>query len=195
MSTINFNKKFESFNDWGSWGVGDFYEDPLKILRGAVASGKPFDSGWHSWKKELQSMRIVRDDVSTTIEVSEYMDDPYGDHELLGDFLEDDEWEKLDDETLETLNEKFYEHDVVDEVQDEYSGLPRNATFNEIIEKARELMKGCSERLNEAFRNCIALTLLQIYGESDETEKRIEERIKKCCNEDEEDTNKDEQED
>ena len=35
------------FDDWGSWGVGDFYDGPMKSLQEAFLSGKTFDTGWH----------------------------------------------------------------------------------------------------------------------------------------------------
>lgn len=178
---MNFNKKFESFNDWGSCGVGDFYEDPLKILREAVASGKPFNSGWHGWKHELQSMCVSRKDGKTIVECHEYMDDPYGDHELLGDFLEDCEWEKIDNEdTLQVLEDEFFMFDISDSA-DEEAELPYDATLDDIINTSKDLMKACGDRLETYYKHCICITLTRIYGEGDNAKKIIEERIRKCC--------------
>ena len=181
MSKRNEIRNLEDvFNAWGSWGVGDFYEKPMLTLKEAIAKGKPFDTGWHGWTKELQSMRILQKGDSVHVFCHAYMDDPYGDHELLGDFLEEGEWEKLDDEALEELENEFFQNDVTDNA-DEECDLPYDASFDDIIHKAKELMDACESRLNESFKRCITITLTRLYGTDEKAQAIIEERIKNCC--------------
>lgn len=182
MSKRNEIRNLEDvFNEWGSWGVGDFHEKPMLTLKEAIAKGKPFDTGWHGWTKELQSMRILQKGDSVHVFCHAYMDDPYGDHELLGDFLEEGEWEKIDDEeTLDWLEGEFFMYDIFDSA-DEEDVLPYGSSFEDIIKRAGELMKSCENRLNESFRQCIRITLTRIYGEGDDAKKIIEERIKNKC--------------
>ena len=170
----------EAFDAWGSWGVGDFYQRPEQLLREVIENGKPFDTGWHDWTKELQSMRIVRKKHATHIKCHAFMDDPYEDHELLGDFLEDGEWEKLDDEALEELENEFFQNDISDNA-DEECDLPYDASLDDIIHKAKELMDACESRLNESFKRCITITLIRLYGTDEKAQAIIEERIKNCC--------------
>ncbi|ABM96936.1 hypothetical protein [Methylibium petroleiphilum] len=63
--------------DAAKWGVSDFYDDNAEALRCAIATGNPFDTGWYSVKKEIQSARVsrARRNGPITIEVSASMDE------------------------------------------------------------------------------------------------------------------------
>lgn len=63
-------KEFQS-GDGAHCGLGDLYPDKEAALVKALASGKPFDTGWYSSKKEIASARIFSGDGKTiTVEVS-----------------------------------------------------------------------------------------------------------------------------
>jgi hypothetical protein len=63
--------------DAARWGVSDFYPEHQKALESVIATGKPFDTGWYSVKKEIQSARISRAKHRgpISIEVSSCMDE------------------------------------------------------------------------------------------------------------------------
>lgn len=63
--------------DAAKWGVSDFYEAHEAALRAALASRKPFTTGWYGVKKEIQSGRIWRERTNgpVFIEVSASMDE------------------------------------------------------------------------------------------------------------------------
>ena len=153
------------FNNWGSWGIGDFYDGNEKELRDAIESGKPFDSGWHGFKKELQSMRICRNDAGNIIvEVSKWMDSIYEEPELFYDFLTDEEAEKLTDEMIEEIRDNLIFSDCVDETQDN-AELLNDATFEQVMKKANELMGECDNVLHSSFLQCIAVTIGVLYND------------------------------
>lgn len=47
--------------DAAKWGISDFHDDHAKALQEALASRRPFDTGWYSVRKEIQSGRIWRE--------------------------------------------------------------------------------------------------------------------------------------
>ena len=167
------------FNDWGSWGVGDFYKGNDTELQDAIKSKKPFDTGWHGFKKELQSMRISRTEDGTKIEVSEYMDEALEETELFCDFLTDEELNLLTDEMIDEIRRLLYEGDFVEDTQ-EFDILPYDATFEQIMQKASELMNTCSRTLQNSFHECIATTLEIMYHDAPDKEDIIKARIEAC---------------
>jgi hypothetical protein len=56
--------------DLTKWGASDFYDDKKAELVAALASGKPFDTGWGGCKKEICSSRVAFDGKTITCEVS-----------------------------------------------------------------------------------------------------------------------------
>ena len=46
--------------DAAKWGVSDFYPQAAQALRAALLERGPFDTGWYSVKKEIQSARVLR---------------------------------------------------------------------------------------------------------------------------------------
>lgn len=179
MNTFDFN--FDDWN-WGSWGVGDFYDGNEKKLRDAIDSGKPFDTDWHGFKKELQSMRIQRTESKVIVSVSEYMDD-LEDYALILDCLTDEEEQKITEEQLEEIRNQLYYlcwSEFTTETSEEEE-LPVNATFEQIMDKAVELIDACGRQLETSFHNCIGVTLSVLYDgmESSELMNLIDERIEK----------------
>lgn len=167
------------FEDWGKWGIGDFYEDHEEELRKAIESGKPFSTGWHGWRETEYTLSISRGDDATVLDVWDCMDEAFQQTALFCDFLTSEETEMLTEEKLEEIRDYLMMGDFVEETGDtEY--LPVTATFDEVMEKASEMIQGCENRLNESFGECIAVTLYFLYGESDETMKLIEDRKREC---------------
>lgn len=166
------------FIDWGSWGLGDFYADREKELRDAIASGRPFDTGWHGWKKELQSMRIKRTKYGTNVFVNMCMDS-IDDYALIFDCLTDDEEDRITYEQCEEIvNDLWWSEFTTDANATE--SLPVDATFDDIVKKAHELMDICNDRLKASWHLCIDVTLTILYeGTGNNLENMIEERIKR----------------
>ena len=169
------NFKFD-FDDWGSWGIGSWYDEAYDALKAAVESGQPFDTGWHGWKKELESMRIVRTEHETIVEVHSCMDEAFEGDSLIRDCLTEEEEEMLNDEKAEKIREYLYMGDFREETEDS-EVLPLNSTIEGIEEAAEKLVGNCERTLNDYFRQCICVTLVVMYGESEETEKLIANRI------------------
>ena len=168
------------FDDWGRWGFVDLDYDSEAELRTAIASGQPFDTGWHGFRKTEYSMRIQRSAGGTTVSVYDCMDSALGQWDLFCDFLNNDELERLTDEMVDQIREDLYMGDFIEEIEEEET-LPADATFDEIMKKVGELIDFCGNRLEDAFRECISITLYEMYGPSDETLNLINERIRHCC--------------
>lgn len=66
---FQFSETF-SRGDMTKWGASDFYDDKKSELIAAIASGKPFDTGWGGCKKEICSSRVSFDGKTLTCEVS-----------------------------------------------------------------------------------------------------------------------------
>lgn len=62
--------EFRIRGDGAKWGPSDWYDDLEAALREALASGKNFDTGWYSAKKEIVTARIRRDFPTLYVEVS-----------------------------------------------------------------------------------------------------------------------------
>lgn len=56
--------------DGAHCGLSDWYPEKEKALAEALASGKPFDTGWYGSKKEIASARISSDGKTVRVEVS-----------------------------------------------------------------------------------------------------------------------------
>ena len=164
------------FEDWGSWGIGDFYDGNKEELRNAIESDKPFDTDWHGFKKELQSMRIKRDKEKVTIYVHEYMDEALEEAELFYDFLTDEEADKLTDEMINEIRDYLCMGDYTENVTEEDT-LPVNVTFDEIMTKASELIQLCANRLHESFLECIGITLYVMYKDDPNRDEVVQKRI------------------
>lgn len=168
------------FLDWGSWGVGDFYPDREAELVAAINSEKPFNTGSHGFKKELQSMRIIRDYEAVYVQCGAWMDEAFEEPALIYDCLDEDEEKNLTDAMISEIRDYLIAGDFVEEVSSEEK-LPLNATLEEIMEQAAKLANECEKILLDSFRECIACTLFVMYGESEETLKMIEERQRRLA--------------
>ena len=167
------------FDDWSRWGFCDFEEGTAndEELKAAIASGKPFDTGFHGFRKTEYSMRIQRTETATIVSVYSCMDSALEEWDLFCDFLNNDELERLTDEMVDQIREYLYMGDYQEEITEDEM-LPVNAGLEEIIKAAGMLADCIDERLKESYHECIADTLYVMYGDSEETMKRIEERIK-----------------
>lgn len=175
MASFNFD-----FYDWGKWGVGDFYNGNEELLKNALSSGEDFDTNWHGFKKELESMRIAKDSNGVTVSVSAYMDSALEEWDLICDGISEDEEAMLTEDIVEEIREALYRAmwaDMYCEECENTAVLPASATFDEIIAKASELMEGCYNKLHESFRLCAWNTLYILYNKPEDTA-FIDERVK-----------------
>jgi len=168
------------FDDWGRWGLDDWYDGVEEQLRAALASGQPFDTGWHGWRKTEYSMQIQRSMDGVTVAVHNCMDSALEEWDLSYDFLTFEECERLTDEMINQIRDYLYMGDFVEEIT-ESETLPEDTTLEEIMQKAGELIDFCDNVLRESFRECISTTLWVMYGESEDTMRIINERIQKYC--------------
>jgi len=165
------------FDNWGSWGVGDFYDGNEEELKSAIESGEPFDTGWHGFKKEIQSMRIHRDENGVEIQVCAAMDDVFEQYDLFYDFLEDNECDLLTDEMVEEIRDYLCMGDFVEETED--SITLQNPTFEDVMKAASECESYCEERLHDSFLECISTTLYIMYEDNLNRDEIIQKRINK----------------
>lgn len=165
------------FYDWGSWGVGDFYNGNEEELRKAIESGKPFDTGWHGFKKEIQSMRIHRDETGVEVQVSAAMDEVFEQEDLFYDFLEDNEYELLTDEVVDEVRDYLFMGDFVEETED--SITLQNPTFDDVMKAASQCANYCYKRLHDSFLECIETTLYIMYKDNPNRDDIIQKRIEK----------------
>lgn len=169
--------KMFDFDDWGSWGVGDFYDGNEEELRKAIESNEPFDTGWHGFKKEIQSMRVHRNETGVEVQVFAEMDDVFEQHDLFCDFLEDNEFSLLTNEMIDEIRDYLCMGDFVEETED--SITLQNPTFEDVMKAARECANYCEERLHDSFLECIETTLYVMYENDPNRDDIIQERIKK----------------
>ena len=170
------------FDEWSRWSLCDFEDGDAndEELKAALASGKPFDTGWHGFSKTEYSMRIQRSMDGVTVAVHNCMDSALEQCDLFCDFLTSEECERLTDEMINQIRDYLYMEDFVEEIT-ESETLPADTTLEEIMQKAGELIDFCDNVLKESFRECISTTLWVMYGESENTMRIINERIQKYC--------------
>ena len=167
------------FGDWGKWGVGDFYEEIEKKLRDVIRSGKTFDTGWHGYRKEIESFRVQRTNEEVIVSCSSAIDEVFEQSDLFSDFLTEEEMEMLTDEKMDEIRDCL--------LFDCFSGeavctesLPVDADFDAIMASAGNLIHECHAQDNEHFRYAIATTLQVLYGDSEDTLNKIAERFNEC---------------
>lgn len=167
------------FDEWGSWGVGDM-RDSEQILREVIASGDRFTTGWHGWRKELQSMCVERTEDEVIVSVSAYMDD-LDDFAIICDCLTGEEENRITEEQLEAIRNALYECMEFSTEEDESESIPVTATYEEIMAKAEELIDYCDRCLTESFHMCIGITLSELYSDMEYNKliELINERIEK----------------
>lgn len=170
------------FDDWGRWGFCDFEDGDAndEELKAALASGEPFDTGFHGFYKSEYSMRIRRTETETIVSVFSCMDSALEQWDLFCDFLTGEEMERLTDDMVDKIRDYLYMGDFVEETTEDTT-LPVDAGLDEIIRAAKELAEFVDEQLLESYRECIGTTLFVMYGDSESTMTMIEERINKHC--------------
>ena len=171
------------FDNWGSWGVIDLYDDTRAALEKALKSGRKFDSGWHGFKKEIASMRVSRDENRVIVECSAEMDD-YQDGALIDDCLTSEEMERMTDDMYERILDALDSESMFStNAYNRSDCYEKNPTVEGIVETAGMMLDNCERELNESFKFCIRTTLSVLYeGESEEklaeiTEARIKELV------------------
>lgn len=142
--------KWDDINNFGHWGIFDeecaLYPEALSLLKQDLAGTEPFDTMWHMFKKECQSMRIVADNEKITVHVAQWMDDfP----ELICDC---DGVEYLSDEQFEYVvdfcaSSDFYFATELDDQED----LPRTATVEDIMKTATKIANRLNKSLEDSF--------------------------------------------
>lgn len=151
------------FNEWGSWGVTDdrfcLYDKGV-ALEEALKSGEEFDTGWHGFKKELEDMRVKRTNSAIIVSVHAEMDEG---EDLVFDCLNEEEYEKVTDEKLNSILEGLAMEMEFCECAEDSISLPLTATVDDILKKATECMRVVQEKLRGSFRLCMEMTLSEIY--------------------------------
>ena len=162
------------FEAWGKWGISTdedcLYEKPRNELLQALASDKPFNTGWHGFTKELESMRIIRDNAALHLFVYSYMNE---DADIFSEFLSEEELAMLTEEKISAIRERLTLTDFSENVENR-EDLPLNASYEEILEKAEKLMIECHKTLDSNYCDCIRATMFALYGETEEAAGRAE---------------------
>ncbi len=139
---------FSKFNDFGHYGIYDgedaLYPEVKVMLEGALKSGKDFDTGWHSFKHEFQSIMVKANGERLTVFVAVEMDEP---EDLVWDC---DPGDLTDDQAEEVLSIWF--EDGWSSWKDDNINLPRNSSLSDVIKAATELSEECSQYLEDGFQ-------------------------------------------
>ena len=84
-------KSFEDICDFGHYGIFDeeeaLYPEVRIMLKEALESEGDFNTGWHGFKKECQSMCVGANGDTITVSVAVFMGDP---EDLMFDFDHED---------------------------------------------------------------------------------------------------------
>lgn len=154
------------FFDWGSWGItgdaSDLYANSRKELEDALNSGEDFDTDWHGFKKELESMRVSRKNGRITVEVSAEMDSLYEDPDLIFDCVTDEEAERITGEMIDAIREELEWTDFR-ETSSDMDVLPADASIDDIMKSAKHMIDLCNQELHDSFLMCMDATLTVLY--------------------------------
>lgn len=175
------------FNEYGDCGhcglyndVDCLYKDFADDLRIAISSGEPFDTGWHGFKKELESMKVTRksknDDI--IVEVSAYMDSAYEDAALIYDCLTNEESKNLTDSMIEEIRNELDFTDFREETE-EMEFISPESSLEDVIKTASDLIRYCNNELHECYLMCMEVTLSVLYNHPEDMT-FIYERIEKA---------------
>lgn len=143
------NNFWETINDIGHYGIFDepecFYPNCREQLEKDLACGCDFNTGWHGFKKEPQSIHIFAEGDAINVEVNVFIDD-------MPDLIYDcDGGEDLTEEQIDEVYDAWCGTLYTTEVND-YGRLPRDASLQDILDLACYLAANCSEELDEGFR-------------------------------------------
>lgn len=170
------------FNDWGHYGIydgKDMFYDKGQELSMFLASNIEFDTGWHGFKKEIESMRVQRVfDEGILVSVHAEMDDAMEQCDLICDCLTDEEENLLTDDMIEEIRDllmadmEFSSEETATEI------IKEDSTLEDVMKTASQLSKSCNDKLHESFLSCMAITLDVVYNYPKD-KSFIEERIAK----------------
>lgn len=154
------------FYNWGSWGItgdaSDLYADSRKELEDALNSGEDFDTDWHGFKKELESMRVSRKNGRITVEVSAEMDSLWESGDLVWDCVTDEEADRITDDIVDAVREELMWSDFREESSD-MEVLPTDASIDDIMRSAKYMIDLCNQELHDSFLMCMDATLTILY--------------------------------
>ena len=135
--------------DTAHWGLTDLYDDAEAKLRELLASGKPFNTGWCSSKKEIASFRLRCDETEMCVEVCQDIDD-VSDWSLLTDAVYDLDYKEDD------FSEEDYEL-MADEASfaettwtaERYLEMP--VTYDQVMDAINDAFDETDRKLEEEY--------------------------------------------
>lgn len=136
--------------DFGHYGIyaGEdaLYDHNLEALKKELASGKDFNTGWHGFKKEIESLKVSAFGSKITVEVAASCDEmPY---DLVSDC---DGGDDLTDDEIDEVYNLYCGNFEATTDTDASGELDRSATVMDILTLASELMDGCQNTLHETY--------------------------------------------
>lgn len=140
---------FSQFYDFGHYGIFEeedaLYPEVRELLKKALASDEDFDTGWGSFKKEIESIRIQAIGDTIIVSVSESMDE-------IPDLIYDcDNVDDLTDDEIDELVDCWYLGDYsTDTDRDAY--IDRDSSLEDILRVATKLINECHEFLEAGFK-------------------------------------------
>ena len=143
-------KTWNEVDDFGHYGIFDdpncFYDNVRELLEHDLKSGKDFDTGWHGFKKEIESMRIHAVNETLFIEVWAAMDD-------MPDLIYDcDGGEELTEDQEKIVQSIWDANELWTKTEDVRTvELPRNSTIDEIVKVAEVAVEEIHSELDEYF--------------------------------------------
>ena len=135
--------------DFGHYGICEeedaFYPEVRKLLKEALASDEDFDTGWGSFKKEIESIRIQAIGDTIIVSVGESMDE---NPDLIYDC------DNADDLTDDEIDELVDCWDISDYQTDTYGDayIDRNSSLKDILKVATKLINECHDFLEAGFK-------------------------------------------
>jgi hypothetical protein len=153
------------------WGASDFYEDAEAELKSALSSGKAFTTGWYGAKKEIHYALIDRelDHGPVSISVRCHMDDgpdladtaiwsafggndacTCGDDALSKLGLTEEQKERFIDDLMEAS-----ELTQEDNYQEDYTQLPADATFEQVVDALDTLSSRLETALGDWYNSTV----------------------------------------
>lgn len=166
---------FNRFDDWGKW-PGEYDDEVYEGLKAKVESGDNFDTGWHGWREECQSMRIIKANDEVLVMCSQEMDEA---RDLIFDITteEEDRVLEADEHLVDEIEDELLSSPCFSSYMEHDTALPLNATLDQILEAVGTTMEKCDDDLEDAFRVAIETVLRRIHKGSPSVEHIINERI------------------
>lgn len=140
-------KSFEDIDDFGRYGIfGEecaLYPEARDMLNEALESEGDFNTGWHGFKKECQSMCVVAYGDTIIVSVAVFMDDP---EDLMFDF----DHGELTDEQVDEVLDMWWNSEYSTEL-DASREIPRNSSLIDIMKAATEMADELNDELEVGF--------------------------------------------